>query len=299
MARMRLDWAQSLVKTAHIKIGTCAWSYEDWRGVFYPDHLPAAERLGFYGRHLPAVEVDSTFYHAPEASVAAHWAALTHPDFAFACKLPREITHERKLRDCAGPVREFIAALAPLGEKLWCVVAQLPPFFTPARDEGALRDFVRHLPSGVRFAIEFRHPDWHHPRVAHLLSDHGVAWVWNDLTSIEHQQEGAFELLPDTADFLYVRLMGDLEKKYAANGRRIHQYRELMWPRDSSLENWAVRLRQAADTHARIFVAVSNHYEGFAPETARRLGSRLGFDFPSAEPGTESAADDGPQMELL
>jgi uncharacterized protein YecE (DUF72 family) len=287
-----------LDKFAQIKIGTCAWSYEDWRGVFYPEHLPAGDRLEFYGRHLPSVEVDSTFYHAPAAPVAAHWAAVTPADFAFSCKLPREITHERKLRDSTEPLREFLEALRPMGGKLWCVLVQLPPFFQPARDETALRDFVRHLPSGVRFAIEFRHADWHHPRIAHLLTEHGVAWVWNDLTSLDHQQEGAFEFLPDTTDFLYVRLMGDLEKKYAPNGRLIRHYRELTWPRDAALESWATRVTQAMAGHTRIFVAVSNHYEGFAPETARRLGARLGLAFPTLGTGPAGESAEG-QMELL
>jgi uncharacterized protein YecE (DUF72 family) len=285
----------------NIKIGTCAWSYEDWRGVFYPEHLPAAQRLEFYARHVPAVEGDSTFYHPPTPQVAAHWAQVTPPDFAFSCKLSREITHERKLRDCAEPLRDFLRTLEPLGTKLWCVLVQLPPFFTPARDETALRDFVRHLPREVRFAVEFRHADWHHARIAHLLSEHGVAWVWNDLSPIEDQKDGAFELLPDTADFLYLRLMGDLEKKYAADGRTIHRYSELRWPRDAALESWAVRVRQAAATHPRIFIAASNHYEGFAPETVRRLGRRLGVEFPATEQaaGGKTAADEGTQMELL
>jgi len=287
-----------LPPSAQIKIGTCAWSCEDWRGVFYPGHLPAANRLEFYARHLPAVEVDSTFYHAPAPQVAAHWAEVTPPDFAFSCKLSREITHERKLRDCAGPLQEFLESLRPLGTKLWCVLVQLPPFFEPARDEAALRDFVRHLPPAVRFAIEFRHAGWHHPRIVHLLSGHGVAWAWNDLTPLDHQQEGAFEFLPDTTDFLYVRLMGDLERKYDSAGHAVHHYRELRWPRDAALESWAVRIRQAAETHARTFVAVNNHYEGFAPETARRLGERLGFAFPAPEIGP-AGGDDGNQLELL
>lgn len=285
----------------NIKIGTCAWSYEDWRGVFYPEHLPAGERLEFYARHLPAVEVDSTFYHAPTPHVAAHWAEVTPPDFAFACKLPREITHERKLRDCAEPLREFVAALAPLGRKLWCVVVQLPPFFQPHRDETALREFVRHLPDDVRFAIEFRHADWHQPRIAHLLEEHRVAWVWSDDSALEQQAEGAFEFLPDTSDFLYVRLMGDLEKKYDAGGHRVHHYKDLMWPRDVALESWAVRLRQAAENHARIFVAASNHFEGFAPQTAQRLDARLGFSFPlpeSADAEAKTVVDDR-QLDLL
>lgn len=296
----RILRCRPLDKLANIKIGTCAWSYEDWRGVFYPEHLPAAERLPFFARHLPAVEVDSTFYAPPAPHVAAHWAEVTPPHFVFACKLAREITHERKLRDCAEPLREFVEALKPLGEKLWCVLVQLPPFFQPKHDEVALRDFVRRLPSEVRFAIEFRHADWHHSRIAHLLSEHGVAWAWNDLTSLDHQEEGAFEFLPDTTDFLYVRLMGDLERKYGADGRRIHHYRELMWPRDAALESWAVRVRQATAEHSRIFMAVSNHYEGFAPQTARRLGDRLGFDFPAPQLETppESAAGEQ-QLDLL
>jgi uncharacterized protein YecE (DUF72 family) len=286
---------------ANIKIGTCAWTYEDWRGVFYPEHLPANARLEFYARHLPAVEVDSTFYHAPTPQAVAHWAEATPADFAFACKLPRDITHERKLRDCVEPLHAFLAALAPLGRKLWCVVAQLPPSFQPRRDEGALRDFVRHLPAEVRFAIEFRHADWHQPRIAHLLEEHRVAWVWNDLTALDHQQEGAFEFRPDTTDFLYVRLMGDLKKKYGEDGQKIHRYTKLLWPREAALESWSVRLQQESDNHPRVFVAVSNHFEGYAPLTAQRLAERLGFSLtlPDLAEREEPSSADDRQLDLL
>ena len=280
-----------------IHIGTCAWSFEDWRGVFYPEHLSHAKWLEFYARHLRAVEVDSTFYHAPTPHTAAHWHEVTPPDFRFACKLPREITHERKLRDSAGALAEFLAGLEPLGEKLACVLVQLPPFFTPEHDAVALREFVRALPGGVRFAIEFRHADWHRPRFAHLLEEHRVCWVWSDATAVEAQAEGAFAFQPDTADFAYVRLMGDLGKKYGADGRQIHRYRELMWPRDPGLDSWAVRIRQAAAGKAAVFVAASNHYEGFAPESCRRLAERLGWPAPADAEGAGTADDQ--QMELL
>jgi len=250
---------------------------------------------------MPAVEVDSTFYGVPSAHAVAHWAEATPDDFAFACKLPQEITHQLRLRDATEPLHEFLAALEPLGKKLWCVVAQMPPSFRPRRDEAALRAFLHGLPAHVRFAFEFRHTEWHQPRIAHLFQEHQVAWVWNDLTSVDHQQEGAFEFQPDTSDLVYVRLMGDLERKYGADGRNAHHYRKLMWPRDGALENWSVRLRQAADEHRQVFVAVNNHFEGFAPLTAQRLGDRLGLSItlpdlagPDGHPG-----DDGRQMELL
>ena len=284
-----------------IHIGTCAWSYDDWRGVFYPEHLPQAKWLEFYARHLAAVEVDSTFYHVPTPHAAAHWHEVTPPHFRFACKLPREITHERKLRDSADALAEFLAGLEPLGEKLACVLVQLPPFFTPQHDATALRDFVLGLPGGVRFAIEFRHAGWHVPRFAHLLEEHRVCWVWSDATALEQQAEGAFAFQPDTADFAYVRLLGDLGKKYGADGRQIHRYRELLWPREPGLESWAVRIRQAVAEKAAVFVAASNHYEGFAPQTCQRLGERLGakieLPVPDGETGGDVAAD--PQMELL
>ncbi len=263
--------------------------------MFYPEHFPPSERLGFYAKYLPAVEVDSTFYHAPTEHAVAHWAEVTPDDFAFACKLPQEITHERRLRDSEEPLREFLAALEPLEKKLWCVVAQLPPSFRPKRDESALRAFVQHLPPNVRFAFEFRHTDWHLPRIAHLLEEHRIAWVWNDLTPLDHQREGAFEFLPDTTDFLYVRLMGDLEKKYGANGKKIHRYTRLQWPRDAALESWAVRLRQASADHKRIFVAVSNHFEGYAPQTAQRLGERLEIAIQMPNLGAAETA----QLDLL
>lgn len=258
-----------------IKIGSCAWSFDDWRGVFYPEHLPPGERLAFYAQYFRAVEVDSTFYAAPTPKVALHWYEVTPPDFVFACKLPREITHDRRLRDCAAPLEAFLRSLQPLGEKLGCVLVQMPPSFRPRQDEAALRAFIRELPGNVRFALEFRHHDWHQPRIVQLLEAHRVCWVWTDVTPLDHQQEGAFEFLPETADFVYLRLLGDLETKYGGDGRALHTYREMLWPRDTSLENWAARLRQRLPEVSSVLACVNNHFEGFAPRTAHRLAALL------------------------
>ncbi len=287
-----------LDELAKIKIGTCAWSFEDWRGVFYPPHLPANRWLEFYARHFNAVEVDSTFYHTPAPHVATHWFEVTPPDFTFTCKLPREITHDRKLRESGELVRHFLESITPLRPKLGCVLIQLPPYFSVKHDESALREFVRALPAEWPFAIEFRKSEWHLPRAAHFLEEHRIGWVWSDLTSLDRQAEGAFGFLPETVDFAYVRLMGDLEKKYDDGGRKIHRYRELLWPREPGLESWGVRIRQAAETKAEIFVAVSNHYEGFAPQSCQRLAGRLGRTVELPVTGEESAVPD-PQMPLL
>lgn len=281
-----------------IKIGTCAWSCDDWRGVFYPEHLPPAERLSVYARSFGAVEVDSTFYATPPLKTALHWFEATPPEFVFACKAPREITHERRLRDCGELLDEFLRGIEPLGEKLGCVLFQTPPSLRPRQDEAALRAFVRSLPGRVRFAIEFRHHDWHQPRIVRLLEDHRVCWAWTDATPLDHQQEAAFEFLPETADFVYLRLLGDYGRKYAGDGSPLHAYRAILWPRDASLENWAIRLRQRLPDVARAFIGVNNHFEGFAPATARRLAALLDLPLPEFTPPAATGGDNT-QMRLL
>jgi uncharacterized protein YecE (DUF72 family) len=284
----------------NVAIGTCAWSFDDWRGVFYPEHLPQNRWLEYYSRRLGAVEVDSTFYHTPTPQIAAHWAEVTPPDFTFTCKLSREITHERRLRESTELVHAFLDGIAPLRGKLAAVLVQLPPSFSVKHDESALREFLHTLPRGWPFAIEFRRRDWHLPRIAHLLTEHGVAWVWSDVTPLGQQAEGALTLAPETADFACIRLLGDLDTKYRADGSKRHTYRSVMWPRDASLDNWAARIRESLTRLRRAVVLCANHFEGFAPATCARLGERLGMPIalPSAR---ELHGEGGPsgQMDLF
>lgn len=263
--------------TATIHLGTCAWTFDDWRGVFYPDHLPPSERLHFYSRWFDAVEVDSTFYHVPAPGIAAHWAEVTPPGFRFSCKLPREITHERRLRESGELLAAFLRGIEGLGEKLGCLLIQLPPWFQPRHDEHALREFVHALPAGFRWAVEFRDHTWHFPRIVHLLEQHRVAWVWNDLSPLKEADAAAFGFWPRTTDFALVRLMGDQATKYDPDGRHVHHYREVMWPRAQSLENWAVKIRQELPELRDVFIFTNNHFEGFSPHTAQQIAARLGI----------------------
>ena len=287
-----------------IRFGTCAWSFDDWKDVFYPPGLAANEQLAYYSRYLPAVEIDSTFYAIPRLDVVANWAAKTSDDFVFTAKMPKSITHDARLRGCERELDAFLGSLQPLGAKLGAVLLQFSPFFNPDQDEEALRDFLRLLPAAsTQFAVEFRHPGWHIPRVASLLADRGVAWAWNDLTAHSAQSQAAFGFLPQTASFLYVRLMGDLDTKFRADGGRQFRYGSLLWPRDAGIENWAHRLARHREDTGNIYVLVNNHFEGFSPLTCQRLARLLGIELelPSL---TRHAAPPGPrergeQMDLL
>ena len=280
-----------------IHIGACAWSYDDWREVFYPQHLPQNQWLEFYARHFSAVEVDSTFYHTPGAKAVAHWMEQTPGNFLFSFKMPRQITHELRLRDCKEQVRAFLESLEPLRPRLGCILIQLPPNFHPKGDEQALKQFFTTLPHGFRYAVEFRHADWHLPRIVHYLEDHGLCWAWTDSSVLHEQNRGAFEPQPQTAGFLYIRLLGDLGTKYRPDGGKIHRYTALQWPRDSSLENWTVKIQKHLPETGDVFLNCSNHFEGFAPLTCRRIGHLLGV--PIELPAAASVSAPQKQMDLL
>ena len=270
----------NLTDQQKIRIGSCAWSFDDWRGVFYPHDLPESHWLEFYAGHFPAVEVDSTFHAAPTEATVRRWAETTPASFRLTCKLPRHITHICRLRDCAAELSSFFRALEPLGPKLHVILVQLPPSLTPANGKHALRKFLTQLPRDFRFAIEFRHAGWHRPQFIRLAEKYRVCWVWADTTPLNERNLAPFEFLPCTTDFLYLRLLGDYATKYDVDGGHIHRYGKLLWKREAALESWSLKIqRHLADVRS-VWAFAGNHFEGFALETGQRLAERLGFDLP-------------------
>jgi uncharacterized protein YecE (DUF72 family) len=280
----------NLTDQQKIRIGACAWSFDDWRGAFYPPDLPNSRWLEFYAHYLPTVEIDSTFYATPAENTVRRWIEMTPAGFRFACKLPREITHIRRLRDCATELNSFLHALEPLASKLQVILIQLPPSFAPKDGKSVLRKFLRELPRDFRFAIEFRHPGWHRPQLIHLLEKNRICWVWADTTPLNERNLAPFEFLPLTTDFLYLRLLGDYATKYDVDGEHVHRYEKLLWKREAAIESWSLKIERHLPDVRNVWAFVSNHFEGFAPETCQRLAHRLGFDLrlPSETPQPSS-----------
>ena len=280
-----------------IRIGSCAWSFSDWRGVFYPADLPESHWLEFYAGRFPAVEVDSTFHATPSEPTVRRWAETTPASFRFACKLPRQITHVSRLRDCAAQLISFLRPIELLGPKLQVILIQLPPSLTPGDGKHALRKFLAQLPRDFRFAIEFRHAGWHRPQFISLLEKYRICWVWADTTALNERNLAPFEFLPCTTDFLYLRLLGDYATKYDVDGGHMHRYEKLLWKREAALESWSLKIqRHLADVRS-VSAFCGNHFEGFAPETCQRLAKRLGFDLP-LPPETEQALSPDRQSQL-
>jgi uncharacterized protein YecE (DUF72 family) len=141
-----------------VMIGTSGFSYPAWRGGFYPEKLPETKMLGYYAGHFRAVEINNSFYRMPTAEVLGRWAAETPPEFRFALKSPRRITHDKRLADTASALERLTDASRALGDKLGPVLFQLPP--NMKKDLPRLDDFLASLPVGLRATVEFRHESW-------------------------------------------------------------------------------------------------------------------------------------------
>src|ERR1700685_108979 len=131
-------------------------SYAPWQGRSLPGSLPPRDRLRAYATWCNAVEGNTTFYATPTLDTVRSWAEQTTADFRFILKLPKTITHERRLADVADPLRAFLAAIEPLGPRPHALWFQLPPSFSPA-DLGALAGFLGRLPREHRYCVEVRH----------------------------------------------------------------------------------------------------------------------------------------------
>jgi len=255
--------------SGRILIATQGWNYAAWVGPFYPRGTRPAEFLSTYARAFRAVEVDSTFYAIPDARAMRGWAQRTPPDFTFALKMPKEVTHELRLRNADDLVRAFLDRAWELGPKLGPILLQMGPDFAPA-ELPALEDFLPRLPRDLRFAVELRDRRWMRPetlpRLLELLTAQGTALALSDARWIPRETMMELAGRP-TADFHYVRWMGP--------DREITDYSRLQFDRSEEIRAWAEVLRLVAHTRD-VYGFFNNHFAGHSPANAREMQPLLG-----------------------
>jgi uncharacterized protein YecE (DUF72 family) len=231
-------------------IGTSGWRYDAWRENFYGDR-PASEWLRFCAGKFTALEVDATFYRLQSVDVFRRWRRETPPDFCFAIKANRFLTHNRKLREPLAPIRLERGRAAGLGAKLAVVLWQLPRNFRCNLER--LEAFARALRAWrrVRHAIEFRHPSWFVDEVAECLRAHRIAVCQSD--AADWPQWDAV-----TTDLVYVRLHGHAVTYASAYA-------------ESELRAWARKVRRWLSEGRDVHVYFDNDAWGHAPRDALRL----------------------------
>lgn len=146
------------------------WAHRPWVGRFYPTGTKPGTELPLYARWCTAVEGNTTFYATPAPATVAKWAEQTPSDFRFAFKLPRTVTHDKRLRDVAAEVRGFLDVIEPLGDRVGPVQVQLPGSFGPD-DLTVLLAFLRRLPQDWPWALELRHRGFFDRSPAHRAVD--------------------------------------------------------------------------------------------------------------------------------
>src|ERR1700759_5349526 len=152
------DWIAKIGKKSFFECETDA-DKKSWSGPFFPRGTKSADLLSWYSQAFDTVEVDSTFYAIPPDTTVTGWFERSPDDFVFSLKMPREITHFRRLKNCDDVLETFCERIRPLKQKLGTVLIQMPPNFTP-KSQPFVEAFLPTLPKDIPFAIEFRDKTW-------------------------------------------------------------------------------------------------------------------------------------------
>ena len=220
-----------MTDSGRIRAGVGGWTFEPWRGVFYPKGLKQAQELEYASRRLTAIEINGTYYSTFKPDSFAKWRAATPEGFKFSVKASRFCTNRKLLSEAASSLDVFFKqGLAELGDRLGPILWQFMPTkkFEPEDFEGFLKLLPDKLEGlALRHVIEPRHASFVDPAFVALARKYNAA-----ICLAEH---ASYPLIADvTSDIVYARLQcgaDDIETAYA--------------PED--LDVWARRLRSFAD----------------------------------------------------
>lgn len=238
-----------------IRVGVGGWTFEPWRGVFYPPKLPHAQELHFAARALTTIEVNGTFYGSQKPATFAKWAAETPDDFVFSLKAPRFAVNRKVLAEAGESIERFAASgIDELGSKLGPILWQFAG--TKKFDADDFGAFLELLPKHLRHAVEPRHVSFQTAAFIDMAAAAGVATVFAD--SDDYPNCGA----TPTGPFTYARLQRstDIATGYDA----------------AALDDWAAQAKAWAAPDRDVFVFFISGEKVRNPAAATALIESLG-----------------------
>lgn len=266
-----------MTQRGQIRIGIGGWTYEPWRGTFYPKGLPQKRELEFASRALTSIEINGTFYGSQKPESFARWHEETPDDFVFALKAPRFATNRRVLAEAGPSIERFLSSgITLLRDKLGPINWQFAA--TKAFDPDDFGAFLKLLPKTVegrslRHAVEVRHDSFRTPDFTALLAEHGVAVI----TAADSRYP---QIADVTAPFTYVRIMGTQETEatgYAPGALDLWAERCRRWAEGAQPEGLeTVAPVHPSKTGRDVFLYVISGFKERNPAAAMALIERLG-----------------------
>jgi uncharacterized protein YecE (DUF72 family) len=223
-------------------VGTSGYSYKEWKGSFYPQDISASQMLSYYASHLPAVELNNTYYRLPEHSTVENWRTQVPKNFRFSVKAPQSITLFRRLKDVGWQTKRLLETASVLEDRLGALLFRMPEDMK--KDLERLESFLKELPKDTPAAFEFRHQTWFDDEVFELLRSYNRVLVVSDTDEIPTNH------IDKTADWGYVRL------------RRVRYSK-------ADLAAWVKRIR--AQKWKTAFVFFKHEDEGTGPKLAAQF----------------------------
>jgi len=244
--------------THPVHIGIGGWTYEPWRGTFFPKGLPQSRELEYAAQRMTAIEINGTYYGQQKPESFQKWADAAPDGFVYSVKASRFTTNRRLLAEGAASVEKFLThGITRLGGKLGPILWQFAP--TKAFDPDDFARFLDLLPKAqeglrLRHALEVRHESFRDPRFVDLAKAHGAAIVHADHATYP-------EIVEETADFAYVRLQQAREEEETGYSA-------------AELDGWAEMVRRWRRTR-EVFLFMINGAKVRAPAAAQALIARL------------------------
>jgi uncharacterized protein YecE (DUF72 family) len=236
-------------------VGTSGWTYDHWKGIFYPEKLPKKSWFDYYASQFSSVEVNATFYRAFKDQTYHNWRRRAPQGFGYVLKAPRLITHRKHLLDVKEDIQVFYHSCSLLEEKFEMILLQVAPN-TPY-DPERLRQALLSFPDPTRVVVEFRRSEWLNPDIMNMLHSLGAT-----ICNVDSPQQKITENL--TSDRAYLRLHGR-KHWYAYNYS------------DDELKEIAALTKQLLERVAhRLYIFFNNDFEGYAPANAMMFSKLLG-----------------------
>jgi uncharacterized protein YecE (DUF72 family) len=243
----------------HWRLGTMGFGYTDWAGVFYPPGTRSGDYLAHYAKHFDTVELDTTFYAHPPPERIQRWVEATPDNFRFCMKMPRSVTHDLPVRAAVDDMLAFTDVVRDFGDKLGVILLQFPPSFT-VQDAPRLKALLSAAPADLRYAVELRDGSWGKQSTIDLLRKHRTALVAAEYLTLPR-------VIPITADFLYVRWIGQHEQFQQLDHEQEDMGPQLNW--------WQKRITETKVP--TIWGFFNNDYAGYAIRTCNRMKELVGL----------------------